>query len=330
MGVNALPLIDISNFQSGNFEAKRAIAAQVAQACTDIGFFAISGHGVEKTVISNLRESSHTFFSQSDDIKHNYVHPIKGTPRGFRKFRGEALGKTSGQADAQPDLKEFYHIGREKIPLDDPYYTSDEGKKYFIPNLWPDHPLEFKAAALAYWDSMEALAMNLAHIIAVALDLPETWFDDKINKHATAIRLNYYPAFSESPLPEQIRAGAHTDYGMITILMGENQPGGLQILTREGHWIDVETKPDYFVINIGDLLMRWTNDTWLSNLHRVTNPPTGSLVDRGRFSAGFFFQPNYDALIECIPTCLGPERPAKYKPVHSGRYREVKYEEALS
>ncbi|MEC8621527.1 MAG: 2OG-Fe(II) oxygenase family protein, partial [Pseudomonadota bacterium] len=104
----------------------------------------------------------------------------------------------------------------------------------------------------------------------------------------------------------------------------------LQILTREGQWIDVQTKPDYFVVNIGDLLMRWTNDTWLSNLHRVINPPTGSRSARGRFSAGFFFQPNYDALIECIPTCSGPNRPAKYRPVHSGQYREAKYEVALS
>ncbi|MEC8622924.1 MAG: 2-oxoglutarate and iron-dependent oxygenase domain-containing protein, partial [Pseudomonadota bacterium] len=162
MEVNALPLIDISNFQSGNLAAKKTIATQVARACMDIGFFAISGHGVENSVINNLRDASHNFFSQSDEFKHKFVHPIEGTPRGFRTFRGEALGKTSGQADAQPDLKEFYHIGREQIPLDDPYYTSEDGKKYFIPNLWPDHPLEFKAAALAYWDSMEALAINLA------------------------------------------------------------------------------------------------------------------------------------------------------------------------
>lgn len=329
MRINLLPLIDISTFQSGNWRVKRSIATQVAQACKEIGFFAVSGHGVRRTIVNNLREASHTFFAQSDQIKHKFVHPIRGTPRGFRAFRGEALGKTSGKADAQPDLKEFYHIGREQIPLDDPYYTSDEGKKYFIPNLWPDNPVEFKAAALAYWDSMEALAMNLAHIIAVALDLPETWFDDKINKHVTAIRLNYYPTLSETPLPNQIRAGAHTDYGMITILMGEDQPGGLQILTREGQWIDLETRPDYFLINIGDLLMRWTNDTWLSNLHRVINPPAGSRETPGRFSAGFFFQPNYNALIDCIPTCLGPQRPAKYKPVYSGQYREVKYEQAL-
>ena len=109
--------------------------------------------------------------------------------------------------------------------------------------------------------------------------------------------------------------------------MGEDEPGGLQVRTRNGKWIDVETRPDFFIINIADQLMRWTNDTWLSNMHRVVNPSAHSKPTRGRLSVGYFFQPNYDTVIECIPTCTGPKNPPKYKPVLAGKYRDLKYEQ---
>ncbi len=325
MSANAVPVIDISPFLAGTPEGKASVAKAVADACTDIGFFAISGHGVPQNIVEDLRESAHSFFEQPEEVKHRFKHPVKDTPRGFRVFQGEALGRTSGGVDAKPDLKEFYHFGREVLPPEDPYFTGPEGKQYFIPNLWPDEPEAFHRSAVAYWNALNQLASKVAHIIAVALDLPETWFDDKIDTHATAVRLNYYPLIEDGPPAGQIRAGEHTDFGMMTILMGEDEPGGLQVRTRRGEWIDVETRPDFFIINIGDLLMRWTNDTWLSNLHRVVNPPEGSKPTRGRLSVGYFFQPNYDALIECIPTCTGPGRPALYEPVYSGRYRDVKY-----
>lgn len=326
MSTETVPIIDISPYLSGNPEGKKKVASEIAAACTDIGFFAIKGHGVDQNVIEDLREAAHTFFEQPESEKRRWKHPVEDTPRGFRVFQGENLGKTSGDESSKPDLKEFYHFGRQTLP-DDPYFTGEEGSLYFIPNLWPDEPATFRKAAVTYFETLDGLAANLAHIIATALDLPEDWFDDKIDKHATAVRLNYYPLLEDGPPPGQIRAGAHTDFGMMTILMGEDEAGGLQVRTRSGKWIDVETRPDFFIINIGDLLMRWTNDTWLSNLHRVVNPPEGSKPTRGRLSVGYFFQPNYDALIECIPTCMGPGRPAKYEPVYSGRYRELKYEQ---
>jgi isopenicillin N synthase-like dioxygenase len=145
--------------------------------------------------------------------------------------------------------------------------------------------------------------------------------DEKRNRHITAARLNFYPAQQTSPKPGQLRAGAHTDYGTFTILNGENVPGGLQVLSKSGGWIDVETDADNFVVNIGDLLMRWTNDRWISNTHRVVNPPSPVAARAKRLSIAFFHQPNYDALIECIaPLCQ-----AKYPPVRSGEYRDRKY-----
>lgn len=324
MSAESVPIIDIAPFLSGNPEAKAKVADAVGAACREIGFFAISGHGVKRDIIEDIREAAHAYFELPEEIKRRAVHPVADTPRGLRVMEGESLGRTK-RPDAPPDLKEFYHYGPESWP-DEPYYTGAEGQRYFIPNIWPDEPSSFKQASLAYYAEMERLVIDLAHIAAMALGLPEDWFEDKLDRHVTAVRLNYYPLLEEGPPPGQIRAGEHTDYGFFTILMGEDEAGGLQVRTRKGQWVDVETRPDFFVINIGDLLMRWTNDTWLSNLHRVVNPPVGSKPTRGRLSVGFFTQPNYDAMIECIPTCTS-DNPPRYAPVQSGKYRDLKYEQ---
>ena len=325
MSTETVPIIDISPFLSGDEAGKASVALQVADACTSIGFFAIKGHGVPQDIIEDLRDASHTYFEQTEEIKRADMHPVADTPRGFRELAGEALGRTV-VPDANPDMKEFYHYGPENWP-DDPYFTGSEGQNYFIPNLWPDEPATFRAASIAYYEEMNRLVVDVIHIIALALGLPETWFDDKTDKHATAARLNYYPLLEDGPPPGHIRAGEHTDYGMLTILMGEDEAGGLQVRTRKGEWIDVETRPDFFVINIADQLMRWTNDAWMSNMHRVVNPPASSKPTRGRLSVGYFFQPNYNALIECIPTCTGPGNPPKYAPVIAGKYRDLKYDQ---
>lgn len=323
----SVPLIDISPFLAGSPEGKRDVARQLAAACTDIGFFAITGHGVSEAVIDEMRRLSHIFFELPEDEKNRAVHPIADTPRGLRVFAGESLGRTAG-TNAPADFKEFYHFGPESWPADD-YHNGEVGRRYFIPNLWPEHPAGFEAAANAYYRATEELAAVMMRIAALALDLPEDYFQDKIDCHVTAIRINHYPARTPTPEDGQIRAGSHTDYGLFTILMGEDGPGGLQVQTRRGDWIDVVTRPEFFVINVGDLLMRWTNDVWVSNPHRVTNPPPCVELVEGRVSIGFFQQPNYDAVIECIPSCRGPDNPPRYKPVRSGDYRDGKYEVAV-
>ncbi len=177
----------------------------------------------------------------------------------------------------------------------------------------------------AYYRQMERLARDIMRIFAVALDLPERFFDDKIDKHVSRVRAINYPDQREAPLPGQLRAGEHTDYGSITILKIEDAPGGLQVKTRQGEWLNVEAVPDAFVVNIGDLMMHWTNDRWISTLHRVLNPPRDAALGTRRISLAFFHQPNYDALIECLPSCQGPGNPAKYPPVTSGEHRNRKF-----
>jgi isopenicillin N synthase-like dioxygenase len=314
-----IPVIDLTPARTGDLSARQAVAREMDQACREIGFFTIAGHGVPVDVMDALRGEAHGFFALPLDEKRKAIHPVPGTPRGYRAMGIEALA--GGNAGATPpDLKEFYHFGRESWP-DEPYYTGAEGSRYFIPNLWPQQPAGFGAAAAHYYGAMEKVAALMMRLTALALERDEHFFDDKIDKHITAMRLNFYPEQTESPKPGQLRAGAHTDFGVFTILNGENVPGGLQVQNKAGDWIDVETDPATFVVNIGDLLMRWTNDRWLSNMHRVVNPPATIAARAKRLSIAFFQQPNYDARIECI----APPGKAKYPPVSSGEYRDMKY-----
>ena len=314
-----IPVIDLAPARTGDLRTRQAVAKRIDEICRDIGFFTITGHGVPLEVMDSLRTQAHAFFALPLDEKRKAIHPVAGTPRGYRALGIEALGQANAQA-APPDLKEFYHFGRETWP-DEPYYTGPEGQRYFIPNFWPGELSGLGQAAARYYSEMEAVVALMLRLTALALDRDEHFFDDKIDKHISAMRLNFYPEQRSAPEPGQLRAGAHTDYGLFTILNGENVPGGLQVHTRKGEWIDVETDPASFVVNIGDLLMRWTNDRWISNLHRVVNPPASVAARAKRLSIAFFHQPNYDAMIECI----APPRQAKYPPVRSGDYRDQKY-----
>jgi len=315
----SIPVIDLAAALGGSLAAKRAAAAEIDRTCREIGFFTIKGHGVPGDTMRALREKANAFFALPLSEKRRAAPADPTTPRGYRALGIEAL--SSGNAiDTPPDLKEYYHFGRESWPSE-PYYCEGDGPSYFIRNIWPAEPSGFGAAAARYYGAMETLCARMMELTALALDLPEDFFADKIDRHITAMRLNFYPEQKVAPAPGQLRAGDHTDYGLFTILNGENVPGGLQVKTRKGDWIDVETDPETFVVNIGDLLMRWTNDRWVSNVHRVVNPPDSIAARAKRLSIAFFQHPNYDALIDCI----APRGQAKYPPVRSGVYRAEKY-----
>jgi isopenicillin N synthase-like dioxygenase len=297
------------------------VARAIDAACREIGFFAIVGHGVPDRVVDDLRRAAHEFFQLPVAEKLALRHPVPGTNRGYHPVGGEALAQANDTV-APPDLKEFFHVGPVDVG-DEPYYASAAGRGHFLPNIWPARPPEFERAATVYYRTMDGVIRELMRLAALALDVDERFFDDKVDRSIGTMRLNYYPA--QTAAPGQLRASAHTDYGGFTILSGEDVPGGLQVRTRGGDWIDVATTPTSFVVNIGDLLMRWTNDRWLSNLHRVVNPPSTAGRARARLSIAFFNHPNYDALIECLPS----QGPAKHPPVRSGDYRDEKYAKTL-
>ena len=319
--MTSVPLIDLSAARSGGRREREAAASAIDAACREIGFFAITGHGVADRIVEDLRRDAHEFFALPLAEKLAARHPVAGTNRGYHPVGGETLAQANdATALALPDLKEFFHVG----PVDvtgDPYYTSAEGRQHFLPNLWPAHPGDFAAVATSYYRQMDALVTFLMRLAALALGVDEGFFGDKVNRSIGTMRLNYYPAQSRAPQAGRLRASAHTDYGGFTILSGEDVPGGLQVRARDGRWVDVATTPMCFVVNIGDLLMRWTNDRWLSNLHRVVNPRAEEGPAAARLSIAFFNHPNYDALIECL---AGPGE-AKHPPVRSGAYRDLKY-----
>ena len=316
-----VPVIDLAPAREGGRRERLEVAGAIDAACCDIGFFVITGHGVPDRVVEDLRRAAHDFFALPAAEKLARRHPVPGTNRGYHPVGGEALAQANDVA-APPDLKEFFHVGPVDV-TDDPYYTSAAGRAHFVPNLWPARPPDFERAATVYYRTLHGVVAALMRLAALALDVDERFFDDKVDRSIGTMRLNYYPA--QAAAPGQLRASAHTDYGGFTILSGEDVPGGLQVRTRGGDWIDVPTTPTSFVVNIGDLLMRWTNDRWLSNLHRVVNPPQAAGPARARLSIAFFNHPNYDALIECLPSQGVPKHP----PVRSGDYRDSKYAKTL-
>jgi isopenicillin N synthase-like dioxygenase len=317
--MTTIPIIHLAAACTGGVAERRRAAAAIDAACREIGFFAITGHGVAPSLVDDLRRCAHAFFALPLAEKLASRHPIAGTNRGYHPVGHEALSASRDEA-APPDLKEFFHVGPVDT-RDDPYYTSALGRRHFEPNIWPGAPAGFASAAIAYYRVMSDLVLALMRLAALALDVNETYFDDKVDRSIGTMRLNYYPAQVVPPRPGQLRASAHTDYGGFTILTGEDVPGGLQVRTQDGRWIDVETSPTTFVVNIGDLLMRWTNDRWRSTMHRVVNPPSSGGPSPARLSIAFFNHPNYDVLVECLPS----QGPARHQPVLSGDYRDLKY-----
>jgi isopenicillin N synthase-like dioxygenase len=296
----------------------------VADACERIGFFKIANHGVDQLLIDKAFETAGAFFAQPADIKDRSRPPRSASARGYHALATKNLAKTLGY-DNPADLREQFYIG----PL-----TSRAAQFAHIPgaaelyadNIWPDAPASYRSVFTAYYQALESLGQSLMRVFALALDVPEGYFDDKIDRHFSTLPANHYPEPEGDPLPNQIRAGEHTDFGSLTILAVSDAAGGLQVKLKDGTWADVTAKRNEFIVNIGDMMQRWTNDRWVSNLHRVVNPPTERRIGSRRMSIGYFLHPNYDAEIACIPSCAGPSNPARYPPVRAGDMMRKKLE----
>jgi isopenicillin N synthase-like dioxygenase len=326
MSDDAVPIIDVGPFLAGDPQSRISTPRAVARACEEIGFFTIIGHGVDPAVIAAATSATRQFFELPPAEKVSARSADAAISRGYRGIGNEGLAGTRAN-ETPPDLKEVFHLGPPDFPHD-AYHCAAEAQPHFIDNVWPQSPAAFRPAATAYYRATEKLAADLMRIFALALDLPETFFADKIDRHISALRIINYPEQAVAPLPGQLRAGAHSDYGTLTILLGENQPGSLEVYTRSERWMPVHIPPDSFVINIGDLMMRWTNDRWISTLHRVVNPPEAEAARARRLSLVFFHHPNYDAEVACIPTCADAANPPRYPAVKAGPYRRDKYAQA--
>lgn len=315
-----VPVIDISRFDAGA-DDKAAIARQVDAACRQYGFLVIRGHGIDADLIDRIDRTSRAFFDMPRAVKERYHLTDSAAWRGYFAVQSSALARTLGVEEALPDLREYFTINNPDVDRADPYFRTAEAAVIFAPNVYPAEVAGLREAWEDYYRAMAGLADRLMRIFALALNLDEQWFDDKINRHMTNLVVSNYPDPTGDEDADQMRAGPHTDYGTLTILRAEDKPGGLEILTREGEWWRVPILPDTFVINIGDLMARWTNDEWVSTLHRVTAPPPGQGAGSRRLSLTFFHQPNWDAVVECIPSCVGDGR--RYPAITSGDHLEA-------
>jgi isopenicillin N synthase-like dioxygenase len=314
---NPVPVIDITPFFGIDESARRRVAEEVNSACTNIGFLIVTGHRVPAALIDEMRSVSRQFFDLPTDEKLRQRMPADRY-RGYIALGNEALANSLDE-QTPPDLKESFSIG-PMVAVSDEYHRSAKPGNFFAANMWPGQPVAFRPVWERYYGEMESLSATLMRIFAVGLGMEEKFFDDKINHHISNFSVIHYPEQPKPPLPGQLRAGAHTDYGSLTIVKPDNAPGGLQVMTKEGTWMDVPNLEDGFVVNLGDLMAEWTNDRWVSTMHRVVNPPRGNALGSRRLSMTFFHQPNYDAVIECLPTCCSTERPAQYGTTTSGEH----------
>ncbi|SLN47571.1 isopenicillin N synthase family dioxygenase [Roseisalinus antarcticus] len=284
----SVAVIDLQEFEQGSAAERARVAAQVDSACRETGFLVISGHGVPEADIADIRQAVAMFFAASEDIKRD-VRAGPGQPYGWLGMGTEALAKSRGE-QTPPDLKESFNGG----PLTRPEGEGDPDALAFCYAVTPYPRVPgFREAWQGYYRRMERLAQQVMALFAVALGRDAGFFEPYIDAPISALRALNYPATDRPAEVGQQRAGAHTDYGSLTILLPDAGSRGLEILSPSGEWVPVDAPEGAFVINIGDLMELWTGGAWRSTLHRVVVP--AELAGRQRASLAFFHQPNWHA-----------------------------------
>lgn len=285
-----VPVIDLSG-ASGD-DGRSRVAKAIGAACESSGFFTVVGHGVDRGLIDRMYATSRAFFELTADEKAR-VAVGPGT-HGFYANAGSA-SKSVGK-DSPPDLNEVFIASvRGDDSAEQRARHEDQTAPWAAVNRWPATPAAFRDTWTEYIAAMEHLATDLMRLLALALDLDEHFFDDKIDNDMSTVAANYYYPLSGPPLPGQLRKGAHTDWGNLTILY-QDDVGGLQVEQKGYGWRDVPHIEGGFVINIGDLMAFWSGGRWVSTMHRVRNPIEGH--DSARITVPFFHMPNHDARIE--------------------------------
>ena len=323
MAGGQFPVFDLGKFEKADPAERRRLGAEVDAICRSTGFLAVTNHGVPQAVIDAVWTKARGFFDLPPEDKQKAKAPYKGYPYGYLGPELEALAR-SRDVDSPPDLKESFNGGPQGVP--EGITDKDALAFCYAPTIWPDAPEGFVDAWKAYYSALEDLAGRVMRLFAVALKLPDTYFERFIDAPISALRALNYPEQTVPPKPGQLRAGAHTDYGSLTILLPQAGSRGLELITPDGNWTAVPPVAGAFIINIGDLMALWTNDRWVSTMHRVVNPsPEDGGMDR-RQSLAFFHQPNWDAEIVCLEQCLASGEAPKYQPVFSGPYLMGKFQ----
>lgn len=304
-----IPLIDVSGFLAGTPGAAERAAAELRYAFENVGFYYLAGHGVPQALIDTAYAEAARFHALPMEKKLEVrvdEHNI-----GYMPIPEKAPPNAAAQGK-KPSQNEAYFLRREKTP-DHPDVVSN--RRFHAMNKWPDEAAipGFRANMVAYMTTLEALCRKLVQLYAMALDLPATWFDDSFAESHMILRMSRYPAIDGAD-DSVASLVPHTDSGFMTLLP-PNKVQGLEILLPDGRWMAAPSVEGAFVVNGGDILHRWSNERFLSTPHRVRNVSGGL-----RYAVPFFCDPNHDTMIECLPSCQSPERPAKYPPINFGDY----------
>ena len=306
IGQTILPIIDIALLRCGDLEGSRVVARQLRAACMETGFFYVADHGVDATSCAGIFAEARRFFDLPLAMKER-VGIVKGASQnGYSGIGGQQLDAATG-----PDNKESMYLGVDRLP-DDPLVLART--PLHDPNPWPDFLPGWRQAVLAYFTAMEEVARLLLSGLALSLDLSSDHFDPCMINHMSALRLLHYPPHPTADPTREVGCGAHTDWGALTVL-SQDMTGGLEICLPSGRWIAAPPVPGTFIVNIGDMMARWTNDLYASTPHRVLNR---SSLDR--YSVAFFFDPYYHTRIDCLATCCSDDRPARYPPITAGEH----------
>jgi isopenicillin N synthase-like dioxygenase len=292
-----IPIIDFAGFTSGDSAARMATATSIRRALEEFGFLYLRGHGVAQGVVDEFFAQAQIFFALPPEAK-------------ARASGHSAAGYRALDPTRPADLKESFKLEPD---LDQP------------PDLWPEELPRFREAMVAHHQAAVAVCGRVLQAVATGFGLPAEYFQAAHTRCGTLVVV-HYPPLTGPVAPGQLRSGAHTDFGSVTLLFHHNDAGGLEIQRPDGSWLAAPSVPGAAIVNAGDLLRRWTNDQLRSVLHRVVLPE-GSATARSRYSAVLFFNPRPEAMITCLEPCTGPGRPALYPPITAGEHIQAKLRE---
>lgn len=288
-----IPTLDIRRFDTD----REAFVAELGAAYREWGFAGIRGHGISDAQIAGAYDAFQRFFALPEEVKRKYHVPGGGGTRGYTPF-----GVETAKGAQHYDLKEFWHVGRE-IARDSKHAD------VMPPNLWPEEIADFREKAYGLYTALDQLGSRVLSALALHIGLPEDYFADKTDSGNSILRPIHYPPITTPDIPN-VRAGAHEDINLITLLVGASA-AGLEVLSRKGEWVPFTADADTIVVNIGDMLQRLTNHVYPSTTHRVVNP-SGDQARQPRYSTPFFLHPNPDFLIDVLPSCVTADNPSRY------------------
>ncbi|UOE49046.1 isopenicillin N synthase family oxygenase [Mucilaginibacter sp. SMC90] len=310
-----IPRLDLNTYINGTAEERKQFSNDIGKAFNETGFVTITNHGLSKELIDKLYEQVKALFALPDAVKQQYEIPGLAGQRGYT-----GKGKETAKGFKTPDLKEFWQIGQT--------VTDDDVLKAQYPeNIQVNELSEFNPTTIEVYKKLEAAGKHLLRAIAVYLELPENYFDDKVHNGNSILRnLHYFPILDPDSVPDDaVRAGAHEDINLITLLIGASADG-LELLTRDNTWFPVKAYGEDLVVNVGDMLQRLTNNKLKSTTHRVVNPPR-ELMKFSRFSVPFFLHPKSDMDLTSLDSCIDDQHPKSYTDITAGEYLDERLRE---